>query len=57
MQILEQCWTRDSVDFDGTFYKIKLPSTAATRTYQEGGTAALLRWYLGTGARDLREVL
>jgi alkanesulfonate monooxygenase len=52
LQILEQCWTRDSVDFDGTFYKIKLPSTAATRTYQEGGP---LR-YFGGISEEAREI-
>lgn len=52
LQILEQCWTKDSVDFDGTFYKIKLASTAATRTYQEGGP---LR-YFGGISEQAREI-
>lgn len=52
LQILEQCWTQESVDFDGTFYKIKLPNTAAARTYQPGGP---LR-YFGGISEQAREI-
>jgi len=52
LEIIHQCWTRDSVDFDGTFYKVKLPSTAATATYQHGGP---LR-YFGGISEPAREI-
>ena len=31
LQILQQCWTQDHLDFEGEFYTIKLPSTAPVR--------------------------
>lgn len=52
LEILHQCWTRDSVDFDGTFYQVKLPSTEAVATYQKGGP---LR-YFGGISEQAREI-
>lgn len=37
IQILRQCWTQDRVDFDGEFYKLKLPTTAPGTPFQRGG--------------------
>lgn len=37
LQILQQCWTQDHIDFDGRFYKLKLKTTAPVTPYQKGG--------------------
>ncbi len=37
IEILRQCWTKDQVDFEGEFYKVKLPDTLPVKPYQTGG--------------------
>ncbi len=37
MEILRQCWTRETVDYDGQFYRFDKVSTAPSVPYQTGG--------------------
>ena len=37
IEILKQCWNQDHIDFEGTFYNLKLPSTDPVKTYQQNG--------------------
>lgn len=37
IQILKQAWTRDEIDFEGEFYKIKGLKTEPVQTYQQNG--------------------
>jgi alkanesulfonate monooxygenase len=53
VQILKQCWTRDSVDFQGRYYTLKLPRTAPVRPYQINGGPLLYFGGISEPAREL----
>lgn len=52
LQILRQSWTQESIDFDGRFYKVKLPSTKPVTPYQKGGPML----YFGGISEPAREI-
>jgi alkanesulfonate monooxygenase len=51
-QILRQCWTQDEINFEGEFYKLKLP-TAPAKPYQQNGGPLLYFGGLSPDALDL----
>lgn len=52
IQILQQGWTRDEIDFRGEFYNLKLP-TKPVKTYQQSGGPLLYFGGISEPARDL----
>jgi len=53
VQILRQCWTRDSIDFDGEIYRFSGLSTEPARPYQQNGGPLL---YFGGYSPDALEL-
>ena len=51
-QILRQCWTQDEINFEGEFYKLKLPA-APSKPYQQNGGPLLYFGGLSPDALDL----
>ncbi|NBX18262.1 MAG: LLM class flavin-dependent oxidoreductase [Proteobacteria bacterium] len=51
-QILRQCWTQDEINFEGEFYKLKLPA-APVKPYQQNGGPLLYFGGLSPDALDL----
>ncbi|MEY3903975.1 MAG: Alkanesulfonate monooxygenase [Pseudomonadota bacterium] len=51
-QILRQCWTREEINFEGEFYKLKLPA-APCKPYQQNGGPLLYFGGLSPDALDL----
>lgn len=52
IEILRQAWTREEIDFQGEFYKIKLPSDPS-KSYQTNGGPLL---YFGGISEDARQL-
>lgn len=53
IQILKQCWTQDSVDFQGKYYQLKMPSTDPVKPYQGNGGPLLYFGGISEPAREL----
>jgi alkanesulfonate monooxygenase len=51
-QILRQCWTQEEINFEGEFYKLRLP-TAPVKPYQQNGGPLLYFGGLSPDALDL----
>lgn len=51
-QILRQCWTQEEINFEGEFYKLKLPA-APCKPYQQNGGPLLYFGGLSPDALDL----
>lgn len=53
IEILKQCWTQDSLDYDGEFYQLQIPSTDAVKPYQQNGGPLLYFGGISPGAKRL----
>mgnify|MGYP006276303429 CR=1 FL=1 len=53
IQILQQCWTRDAINFEGAFYQLQLKSTDAVKPYQQNGGPLLYFGGISPGAQAL----
>lgn len=53
VQILRQCWTRDSIDFQGRFYRYSGLSTEPARPYQQNGGPLLYFGGISDPAKEL----
>lgn len=53
IQILRQCWTRDTLEFHGRFYDIAPISTEPARPYQQNGGPLLYFGGISPAAREL----
>ena len=53
VEILRQCWTRETVDYDGQFYRFDGVTTAPARPYQQNGGPLL---YFGGYSPDALEL-
>ena len=53
IRILKQCWTQDEIDFQGDFYRLKMPTTDPVRPYQQNGGPLL---YFGGTSEPAREL-
>lgn len=51
-EILRQCWSKDEIDYQGEFYKLKLP-TSPCKPYQQKGGPLLYFGGLSSDALDL----
>lgn len=51
-EILRQCWTRESINYEGEFYKLNLP-TSPCKPYQQNGGPLLYFGGLSPDALDL----
>ena len=53
IQILKKCWTEDSLQFNGEFFQLDLPSTHAVKSYQQNGGPLLYFGGISPAARRL----
>ena len=53
VEVLRQCWTRDTVDYDGEFYQFSGVTTAPAKPYQQNGGPLL---YFGGYSPDALEL-
>ena len=52
IEILQQAWTQDEINFDGEFYKIKMPADPA-KPYQQNGGPLLYFGGISHGSKDV----
>lgn len=53
IEILKQCWTQDSVSFQGEHYQLEIPNTDAAKPYQQNGGPLLYFGGISPGAKAL----
>lgn len=53
IEILKQCWTKEEIDIDGEFYKLKIPWTDPVKPYQQNGGPLLYFGGISPGAKRL----
>jgi alkanesulfonate monooxygenase len=53
IEILKQAWTKDSIDFSGEVYKVKLPNTQPVKPYQQNGGPLLYFGGTSPGSREI----
>ena len=53
IEILKQCWTKEEIDFDGEYYKLKIPWTDPVKPYQQNGGPLLYFGGISPGAKKL----
>lgn len=53
IEILKQCWTEDSISFQGEHYNLEIPSTEAAKPYQQNGGPLLYFGGISPGAKAL----
>lgn len=53
IEILKQAWTRDSIDFNGEIYQIKLNNTQPVKPYQQNGGPLLYFGGTSPGSREI----
>lgn len=53
IEILKQCWTQDSIDFQGEHYQLNLPTTDPVKPYQQNGGPLLYFGGISPGAKAL----
>jgi alkanesulfonate monooxygenase len=53
IQILQQAWTRDCIDFNGEYYQIQLATTDPVKPYQQNGGPLLYFGGISPGAKRL----
>ena len=52
IEILQQAWTQDEINFDGEFYKIKMPADPA-KPYQQNGGPLLYFGGISPGSKEV----
>lgn len=53
IEILKQCWTQDSISYQGDHYQLEIPSTEAAKPYQQNGGPLLYFGGISPGAKAL----
>ncbi len=53
IEILKQAWTKDSIDFSGEVYKVKLPNAQPVKPYQQNGGPLLYFGGTSPGSREI----
>ncbi|MEM1441039.1 MAG: LLM class flavin-dependent oxidoreductase, partial [Verrucomicrobiota bacterium] len=53
IEILKQCWTEESISFQGDHYQLEIPSTDAAKPYQQNGGPLLYFGGISPGAKAL----
>ncbi|MDF1659440.1 MAG: LLM class flavin-dependent oxidoreductase [Verrucomicrobiales bacterium] len=53
IEILKQCWTQDSISFQGEHYNLEIASTDAAKPYQQNGGPLLYFGGISPGAKAL----
>ncbi|MEM6915377.1 MAG: LLM class flavin-dependent oxidoreductase [Verrucomicrobiota bacterium] len=53
IEILKQCWTQDSISFQGDHYQLEIASTDAAKPYQQEGGPLLYFGGISPGAKAL----
>ncbi|MDF1825367.1 MAG: LLM class flavin-dependent oxidoreductase [Verrucomicrobiales bacterium] len=53
IEILKQCWTQDSISFQGDHYQLEIASTDAAKPYQQNGGPLLYFGGISPGAKAL----
>lgn len=53
IEILKQCWTQESIDFQGEHYQLQIPSTDPVEPYQQNGGPLLYFGGISPAAKEL----